>query len=376
MNIMPVREGLFKVVTALYQTTGIPLLKYAGLKIVPLESGFGGEAGVFYFVPLVATFFGVSSTTAAYYFFTFLTAISAILAGSALVYYAKTYLGKGIALVAIALFSYVVWQVGDVYIGYFFAVSFFPWFLILLEKNYKVAVGYCLVMGIMLEYANFIRSYAALPVFVAVSCVCFIFFRQNFKKSIMPLGALILGILFVRTHFNSVIKQRDDFLLQQHQTITQKDSLNHTFWHGIYAGMGFIDNDKNLKFADSCPHKKVQSINKQVKYLTEEYEALLRAEVFSLCFRNPHYVLRVLFAKLGVLFYFLLLFANVGLLAAYWYPKPLYVELGYWILMAVSALPGVLTIPITTYLLGFISACVLYGVHSILYALNKRSRFL
>ncbi|NDD59208.1 MAG: hypothetical protein EBZ47_08185 [Chlamydiae bacterium] len=359
----------------LYQTTGIALLKTAGDHIIPLEHGFGGEAGAFYFVPLLATFFNISSAQATWLFFTTLALVGFVVGVIPLYLEAKTLLGKFIAILGVAALAYVAWLVGDVYIAYFFTVSFFPLFLWLLQRYSVLIFGYGVFLGVVVEVGNFIRSYSALPLCVGILVAFFVYLYSLSHKKLLACSVLLslyCGTVIFDYHIQKVLRERRIFLEKQGYKDIEYP-LEHTFWHAVYCGFGFITNDKNLNFSDSCSAQKVQEVDPKAQYLDAEYEKTLRNEVLKLCIKSPHYVMRVLFAKLGVLFYFLLLFANIGLIAAYYYPKPLYVELGYWSMILVSALPGLLTIPTTTYILGFISACGLYGIHSIVYLLNYRS---
>lgn len=375
MKIMPIRIGIFKAATAIYQQTGISLLKYSGTNVIPVEQSFGGEIGSFYFVPIIAKYFKISSVLATECFLAGLVFSGIIIASGALCIISKTLLGRFISIIGMLSIGIISWLVGDVYVAYFFAIALFPWVLVLLEKEwYKALISYCFIAGMLLQCVHFIRSYAGLPVLIGISVVCCFFFKKKLKI-VFPLGALFLGVLLVQLHIQSVIVKRNVYLNKM-GVLLKDNPIEHTFWHNIYMGFGFISNDKNLEFSDTCSYEKVKQINFRAEYLKTEYENILRHEVLNLICKSPHYVLRVLFAKFGVLLYFLLLFANVGLVTAYYYPKPLYVEISYWIMIVISALPGILTIPITTYLLGFISACFLYGIHSIIYALNNRSGLL
>ena len=317
----------------------------------------------------------ISADRASWLFFTGLIIGAVFIAGSAFYALAETLLGKLITIIGTASIGVLSWMVGDVYIAYFFAIALFPWVLVFLEKNYyKALIIYCFFVGLLLYYAHFVRSFAGIPVLCGIGIACSFFFKKKIKI-IFPVCALLIGLVVGQLHIKYELEKRNNYL-QSHSIVVQNDPIDHTFWHNIYMGFGFISNDKSLEFSDSCSHKKVIKINPQATYLKDEYESILRNEVLRLVFKSPHYALRVIFAKLGVLLYFLLLFANVGLIAAYYYPKPLYIEISYWGMIIISSLPGILTIPITTYLLGFISASSLYGIHSIIYALNKRSRFL
>lgn len=321
-------------------------------------------------MPLIATFFNISALSAAWWFLLVQVVVGWVVSVSAFLTIAKTFLGKVIVIFALSALTVVAWLISDVYITYFFTVSFFPWLLVLLErKYYKTLFAYVFLLGIIVEYGNFVRSFSGLPLLVGsiVTLGCFL---KLSRKAFLYFFIIFLAIGFVRLHIHMVIKQRDTYLKSQGYTF-EKEKLEHTFWHNVYMGFGFITNNKNITFSDSCSMERVKNINPHAEYLKPEYEATLRNEVIKLCIFSPNFVLRVLFAKLGVLFYYLLLFANIGLLFAYYHPKSWYVEISYWSMFAISALPGILTIPTILYLLGFVSIAVFYGIHSLLYALDR-----
>src|SRR5438309_650714 len=88
----------------------------------------------------------------------------------------------------------------------------------------------------------------------------------------------------------------------------------------------------------------------------------LHGVVIHIITQHPSLVMETIAAKLGVIAGWLVICANVGLVAAYYYPKHWAIETGCWSAMGFQALPGILTIPARAYLLGFIAFAVLYGV--------------
>ena len=79
------------------------------------------------------------------------------------------------------------------------------------------------------------------------------------------------------------------------------------------------------------------------------------------------------FAKIGILLMYLVIFANVGLVAAFFYPKPWQIECAFWGALATSSLFSILVLPTIEYSLGFIAFATLYGIVSINYYLYKNS---
>lgn len=322
-------------------------------------------------MPLIANYFGLSALDAAWWFLFAQVAVGVIVSGTALFSIAKTFSGKAFVVVGVSAVGIITWCISDVYVTYFFTVSFFPWILNFLEeKSSRILYAYSFIIGFVIGYGNFVRSFSGLPLLVGVSAAVICFCKFS-RKTLLSLGLVMLGMGFVQLHIKNIIQYRNKYLNSQ-KYVFKKDNIHHAFWHSVYAGFGFITNNKNVDFSDTCSSRKVKKINPQAVYLSSEYELTLRNEVLTLCLNSPNYVLRVLFAKLGVLFYYLLLFANVGLIAAYYAPKSLCVEISYGIMLLVSALPGLLTIPTLPYLLGFVSIAALYGIHSIIYLLNTK----
>ena len=81
--------------------------------------------------------------------------------------------------------------------------------------------------------------------------------------------------------------------------------------------------------------------------------------------------MRVIFAKLGVIFYYLLLCLIPAVWALFLPYMPARIHIAYWIALLWGALPGILTIPNILYVLGFVTSAWLYGLHLIVYALNE-----
>ena len=68
---------------------------------------------------------------------------------------------------------------------------------------------------------------------------------------------------------------------------------------------------------------------------------------------------------------YLLIFANVGLILAYIYPKERLLDFAFAGAMGFNALFGILVLPLAQYLLGLISFSTIYGMISIDFALHK-----
>jgi len=254
------------------------------------------------------------------------------------------------------------------YVAYLLAVSVIPVILLIQRKQTTyMSIGTCFVSGIMLGIADIVRIHAALPVFVFIAVY---FLGAPFLKLRMKLVALCVlagGYMIPRLHFLYEVYKRDTFLIEHGYPVPHTQS--HLFWHNIYAGFGFVQNDYGIEWTDTCAAQAALQENVHAHYAKPLYEETVRALIFKLCREKRYFVMITLFAKIGVvIYYFLLYFGWLGLLVAYYYPKPWYIEGAFVCAMGVSALPGILTLPVTAYLIGFISCTIIYTLYSVLWA--------
>lgn len=361
--------------TYLYQTVHTLLLKTSGSGYIPLEESFGGEAGIFYFVPLIAHFFSLDPLDAAWYFLTGLVLLGA---ASMLAFFYMSTQSYGMRLYTSSMvfcMAYAAWSIGDVYVAYFTAISLLPWIFIVDKKKTVFQYFYFFLIGFLSYYLDFIRSFAALPLLGGCVWWIIVFYgiqQKKYKKIFLHFFFLGFGFLVGFLPIYKTLQKRDVFLSHTGYVHNSSNKMQHTFWHNIYMGFGFITNNKMLDFSDNCSFSKALEVDPHVACYDHSYENILRSQVFQLCITSPHYVLRVLFAKLGVFIYLFLLFANLGSIAAWYYPKPWYIESLYGIVLFLSSLSGFATIPAGTYTLGFMTAACLYGIHSCLYAYKRR----
>jgi len=171
-------------------------------------------------------------------------------------------------------------------------------------------------------------------------------------------------------YFHTLFQQRDAYFASN-KSYAEQLLGGHPLWHSVYIGLGFLDNEYGLKYNDDVAYNKVRSISPGTRLVSPEYEQILKRETFKFIREHPRFVLYTLFAKLGIAFFFLLVFANIGLLAAIRYPKGWPLELSFWGAISISALPGIIVIPTPPYLLGLIALATIYGIVSINHAVEN-----
>ena len=126
-----------------------------------------------------------------------------------------------------------------------------------------------------------------------------------------------------------------------------------------------------ITWDDACAFQKAQETNPLVELCSPGYETIIRNEFFKACRAERHYVLVQLWAKLGVLFFYFLKYAGLGLILTFFYRKPWWLELAYWVGFALSSLPGLLTVPTGAYIVGFFAITIFYTIQSFLFGLQE-----
>ncbi len=306
------------------------------------------------------------------YFYTVLVGLSSLIAVTGLWLFAKKWQARIVCCVGVFILAYVSWLLGDEYILSFCTVAYIPLVLYLFEKKSNFVLGLALfAFGFIVVYANFCRIHTGTLLVLVIAMRLFLYKQKKRLKAL--LGTIFLiGFMIAQYSITSLFLARNTYLLKHDYTV-QTTGHKHTFWHNVYPGLGFIENDKNLYFADACSAEKVKSINPEAQYLSAPYNTILMHEVMFLCGQSPHFVLRVFFAKLGVLFYYLLLCLLPAVWALCLPYMPLRIHACYWVAMVWGALPGLLTIPNALYILGFLASAWLYGFHAMVYALNNQT---
>lgn len=370
MKISTARWSCLEGTLAAWQKTGLAFLLDCKDGILPLENGCADEFGLYYFVPLVAKTFSISLESALWWWDLGLTSFGVIIAVSGFWLLAHTKLEKVIACTGTVAVGVVSWIIGDVYIAPFFALSLLPWLFVCLQRGwYKRLLVYCVLLGLVAGFTNSIRMYSGFALLLGVIAALILFFK-TIKKIWLPAGCFAMGFLAYSVWFSSLIMVRNSYLDEQKISRGLYEQ-QHLFWHSTYLGFGFLTNPYGIYYGDSCAAEHAQKINPAIVYPSTKYNELLRKMTFQFCCEHPHFVMRTLFAKAGVLLYYLLMCANIGLFLAWFYRKPWYIDSTYAAVLAFSAVPSFLTIPIAPYLTGFFTVATFYGIHSIVWALQQ-----
>jgi len=364
INLMPCRyEGLKNVLVG-YAKTGIDLVGFNGKNF--FLSACSDDLGLYYFVPKFVRLFGFSLDQAIGYFFYGIIFFSFVFALVGFFLLSKSWLFRSIAAGALSFFWFIALrETTDVYlinVAIVFAVVPLAVYFFRAQKKLEL---FLVLSGIAIGYAHYIRSFSSFPVFLFLVFGLLFYHSGMWKKKNILLVCLCAGVFLPVVHFRYLEQQRNNFLGAQHK---QHES-GHVFWHTVLAGLGFLNNDLGLKYDDKTTVEKVYENHPNAIYPTKAYEQAAKQEVFRLVRERFGFVLNTLFAKLGVVFYLLLFFANIGLIFSFFYRKPWILELMFWVGIIFASAPGFIALPGRIYLLGMCAFATVYGLVSIEYAL-------
>ncbi|HZR31553.1 MAG TPA: hypothetical protein VFA76_06840 [Terriglobales bacterium] len=374
VGIMPSRYEDLSQANEGFKKTGTPLVAFDGRQYTP--AGFTDDLGIYYFIPALSRSLHITLAQAIRTFFLFTLIIAGAVGGVGLLISLQSWGGKLVAMFALLLLLSFAYHVGDVYI-FECAVPLLlvPWALLLIRKQSSVTwfVTWFVLAGLLCGTASLIRSNAALPTVMFLSCILLFWPQGRISRRLVVLAIFLVAVTIPRELFLTLKSSRDSFLMTA-QAERTSDFDRHTFWHLAYIGLGYVSSPYlPAGTCDEVGKAKVRSIAPQAAYLSAGYDQALRSEVFRIVRQHPGWVLASLMAKTGVVVLVIFGFANFGLLTAVLYPKGRAVEIAFWSALSVAAVPLIVVQPARQYLLGLASMATLYGVFSIDQAFSVRA---
>jgi hypothetical protein len=222
--------------------------------------------------------------------------------------------------------------------------------------------------GVLAGISNLIRSHSGTAVLIFAATVIVLTNRSKTWKA-GALGIVLVGAVLAPLAMKGLVLHRDAYLAS-HVASYEPREVGHPFWHSIYIGLGFVQNPYGIQYRDEVADQKVRSISPGARYLSEEYETILRQAVLSLVVKDPYFVVRSLLGKARAtarIFVdsvptILLAIMLCSLATAPLGRQPFLV----WSLLAgglFSALPGVLVWPWISYMNGAIAFALLYVLY-------------
>lgn len=365
VNVMPTRYWDLENAAAGFQTTGVPLVALDGNAVGP--AGGPDDLGSYYLIPRLSSLLQLSIRRTVDVFYLGVLSL-AFLAGSwGSVMLFKCWSARAVALVGLSLLVILAYRIGDVYTFYFMsAVVAVPWTLVLARRTKQDfwLPAFLVIVGALISTADWVRSYSgtAALLFVCVVLVSYLAASRPYK--VLLLVCLGLGLLLPQVFYGRSLARRDAFLAAYcpgYKTL----GVRHPFWHSMYIGLGYLQNDYGIRWDDRVAYEKVRSIAPGIVFGSPEYEHILKQEVLGFVREHPQFVLLTLVSKAGVILLVVLFSANFGLIAAAKLPKPWPIEVAFWAAMVFDSMFGLLIYPLPQYLLGLISFSALYGIVSL-----------
>jgi hypothetical protein len=233
-----------------------------------------------------------------------------------------------------------------------------PWVLYfaLTSQNRALNVSAAL-LAFCASWCSWVRSGTTLicMAFLITLFIC----RYRLQKILLPLMLIILGCVVPMLFIRGLLARRDQLLATLGDTTTTRNS--HLLWHTIYIGLGFIPNSVVPEYKDRVAVEKVRSIDPRVPFGSEEYERILKHEVWNLAKQRPLLLLENLAAKVGVL----LLSASILLFPArralFFEREVLWLDAAFVSAIAMSAMNVIVAVPRPRYLLTFLCLTGLYS---------------
>lgn len=355
-----------------YRRSKVPLVAFDGAMY--LKAGFADDPGLYYFVPQLAARTGLSLEHAIDLFFGAILAVSFLVGIAGFLISLDGWPLKLWATFGLCLLLWFSYKKGDVYLVLSAPViAFVPWLLYLLKKNAAGAAMSIFLFGtgLVAGFANEIRGYAATALLIFAAILVAFELRRGLARKFLLLAALFAGFVVSVLYFSTLLARRDAFLVAAQPGYTQTVD-HHSVWHSMYIGLGFIRNPYVAGYRDEVAAQAVHDISPSTPALSPEYERILRNETLRIAREHPWFIVATLLAKLRIILFLLLSWANFGLLAAALRPKGWAMESAFWMALAFTSLFGIIAIPQVQYLLGFMAFSAVYGIASLDWALSQR----
>lgn len=369
MEIMASRYISLQQTMEAYRKTGVSLIEIKNGNYT--VAAVGDDLGASYIIPKLSLFLNLPVETSYYYFFlaVILIANAVGLIGFFLIY--KRWLSRLIILIAIYLLTLITFRQDALYTVFTStAIGIVPLFLYFAKRNtldYKFYF-FLFTSGVLITFSHYIRAYSSFGVLLFMLIIISMHLKVSRTNKSYLISTIILGILIPALTFNSVITKRDHFLKSNDPQMAQPINA-HVFWHNVYIGLGFLNfsNGFKINYQDLDAINKVKRLYPDVNlYLhPNQYEKILKNEVLRLLRTKPTMALMTVFAKFGVIIFFIVLYANIGLICAWFLPKDKTYEFAFWVGILFNSSFGIIVYPMESYLLGLFAMATLYGIVSI-----------
>lgn len=216
-----------------------------------------------------------------------------------------------------------------------------------------------LLFGLLGGMATVFRMTASVLALVVILAGAVAERNESWRRRAIRLGAAALVVALPRLIVGTAEARRDARFAAL-SGVAEPMPSEHLFWHSIYIGMGVSPNPYGLVYKDSVARNYVRSVDPAASYMSPRYERILRDRVVTLVQRDPLFVLRQLLVKCALLTPLLLALAALlpSARRTPWQRATIRFAWCCAAAMAAGMLPGLIVVPIATYLTGAVSVLV------------------
>jgi hypothetical protein len=354
-----------------FRQSGQPMVASSSLGWEAAENS--DDPGLYYIVPAVARRFGLSLEHSVDLLLTLIVVLATFVGLSGFYYRYKSSPSRLISTVALIGIGCGSLIRGDIYVlQAAVPIALVPWIMQFVRGRTLRPhwVPFLLATGLVAGCSHVIRSHSGTAILLLSISLLVFWFRGSRTRRALAVLVLMVGTMVPVIYMTRVLAQRDRFLLSVRPDYYALTGT-HPFWHSVYIGFAFIKNDVVPQYADLVASNAVQGIAPGTRYVSLEYERILRRQVWIIAKTRPWFVFETLIAKAAVCAVAIALFANFGLLAAFFYPKQWEIELSFWTAIIFDAMFAILVMPKVAYMLGLMAMSTLYAVLSINEAVNR-----
>lgn len=362
-SLMPARFLDLRRATRGLNCSGVPLVAFDGATYGP--AAFSDDPGIYLLVPAVAVRAGLTPASA----FDLVTVL-VILLGIGIGFsgywqICSSARARIVGAGAFGLLGLLQALAGDVYVFQAAPViAGTPWLVLYSTRRDELKLAFASVLfALCAGSCMLVRSTGALPCMVFL-CILVLSSLRFPKAVVVLLLSALFGVCPLLAE-RQVAKRRDAFLASVPGTIRHADPATmRDVWHSIYIGLGYWPNQEVPRYRDEVAIAKVKSVNPTAGFVSPEYDAVLKHEVWRILTHEPQIVLANVALKLAVISGMILLVTSLAIPSILKRKKSLGFDGAFLAAILASSLIGILVVPTPRYLLGMICFAALYALLS------------
>ena len=265
-KLMPIRFQEVTEAVVGFERTGVALVSVRGDSLIPTASY--DDVGIFYLVPKLATLFHLSPASAWDLFF-FLMIIPTFTIGFiGMMRMLETHGARLFYAVMFAPLFITVYLSGDIYaLSPALAVAIVPYVIQFSKSNSEPSMKHWILFflfGMVIMLGHSIRAHSATAIVLTFSILFFLKKQWQMREKWISLIIIVIGILSIWLFFKARFVERNAYLSQQQPNYVVPPQA-HPFWHNVYIGFGFLDNDYGIRYQDEIAFKKARTYAKRLK---------------------------------------------------------------------------------------------------------------